>query len=64
MNDNEPKNLGALLDRAQKLTLDIRIAAAGRGPVSHALAVAATHAQDCYAQLLVAGEGGSPGIGG
>lgn len=32
------------------------------GPVSHALNVAATHAQDAFAELRVAGDGGSPGV--
>lgn len=32
------------------------------GPTSHALNVAATHAQDSFAQLSVALDGGSPGV--
>lgn len=34
----------------------------GRGPVPHAINVAATHAQDALGALLIAQNGGSPGI--
>ena len=34
----------------------------GRGPVPHALNVAATHLQDALGQLTLAMSGGSPGV--
>lgn len=57
--------IDGLASTAQALLVRLRAAASargGRGPIPHALNVAATHTQDALGALIIAQQGGSPGV--